>query len=81
MKAILRDSKYMEKVKISIEGMHCGSCASSIEMLLGMKEGVSKASVSYDDKKGELEYDPEKATLEDLLKDIHDIGYTATKVS
>lgn len=68
------------KVKLNIEGMHCGACAIGIELLLSNKEGVSKARVDYDKKIGEVEYDPEKVKLEELIKEIESIGYQAFKI-
>ncbi|HAM96125.1 MAG: Copper-translocating P-type ATPase CopA [Candidatus Azambacteria bacterium GW2011_GWD2_46_48] len=49
-------------------------------MLLSMQEGVTKASVDYDSKKGEVEYDPEKVKIEDLFKTVEEIGYKITKI-
>lgn len=69
----------MEKVTLKIEGMHCGACATGIQMLLANTDGVKKAFVDYNGKKGEVEYDPAKVKVEDMLKGINEIGYTATK--
>lgn len=67
----------MAKVILKIEGMHCGACAIGIEMLVSNKEGVAKMKVDYDKKTGQLEFDPEKIKLEDILSSIKEIGYTA----
>ncbi|HAQ05493.1 MAG: Copper-translocating P-type ATPase CopA [Candidatus Azambacteria bacterium GW2011_GWB2_46_37] len=68
------------KIQFEVQGMHCGACATSIQMLLSMQEGVTKASVDYDSKKGEVEYDPEKVKIEDLFKTVEEIGYKITKI-
>ena len=42
----------MKKLKLSIEGMHCASCASNVERSLKKVTGVKEASVSLMLKKG-----------------------------
>lgn len=69
----------MEKVILKIEGMHCGACANGIQMMLSYKNGVSKAEVSYEKKKGVVEYDPEKISIDEILKTVASTGeYSAT---
>lgn len=67
------------KVNFKIEGMHCGACATGIEMLLSNKEGVLKVKVDYNKKTGEVEYDSEKVKLEDLIKEVGELGYRASQ--
>lgn len=67
----------IQKIKLDIEGMHCGSCATGIQMFLSTKEGVKSAQVNYNTKKGEVEYDEEKIKLDDILKEVSELGYTA----
>lgn len=69
----------MEKVVLKVEGMHCGSCAVAVQMALSNTPGVSKASVSFEQKKAEVEFDPKKTGLEQLLKAIDSMGYRASK--
>ena len=61
------------KKTIIIEGMHCDSCASGVEMLLNTK-GI-QASVDFDSKKAEIEFDENKTSFEDIKKDIEKAGY------
>ncbi|MCH8741668.1 heavy-metal-associated domain-containing protein [Patescibacteria group bacterium] len=70
-----------KKVQFSIEGMHCGSCAAGIKMVLDNTDGVLSASADWDSKNGEVEYDEEKIKLEDILKAIGELGYKATPKS
>ena len=70
----------MTKTKLKIEGMHCGACATGIQMLLTTTDGVQSASVSYDAKEGEVEFDETKVKLDDVLKNIKELGYTATPI-
>ena len=62
----------MKKV-LTIQGMHCSSCAMGIEMLLGAKN--IKAKVDFDSKKAEIEFDENKTSLEEIKKDIEKSGY------
>ena len=62
----------MKKI-LKIEGMHCGSCAIGLEMALNTK-GV-KAKVDFDSKEAEIEFNPNKKSLEEIKKDIKEIGY------
>lgn len=68
----------MEKTEFRIEGMHCGSCAVGIQMLVSGIDGVAAAEVSYEGKKGTFEYDPAKLKKEDIVKAIAELGYTAS---
>ncbi len=67
----------MTKIHINIEGMHCGACATGIQMLVSQMDGVSNISVDYDKKSGELEFDEAKVKKEDIFKGIAELGYTA----
>jgi copper chaperone CopZ len=66
------------KKSFDIEGMHCNSCASGIQMVLQGTDGVLNASANYESKKGEVEYDEEKTNLENIVKAIEQLGYKAT---
>ena len=67
-----------KKTQFSIEGMHCGSCAAGIKMVLDSTDGVLNASADWDSKSGEVEYDEEKVKLDDIFKAIEELGYKAT---
>ena len=68
----------IKKVPLAIEGMHCNSCASGIQMVLQSTDGVINASASYDSKKGEVEFDEEKTNVDSIIKAIDQLGYKAT---
>jgi len=69
------------KKKLTIEGMHCASCASNIEKSLKKVPGVKTANVSLMLKKGIVELD-EKANVsdEELKKAVSRAGYKLSKV-
>ena len=68
----------MEKIELHIEGMHCGSCAVGIQMLVSQLDGVKSAEVSYEGKKGLFEIDPQKVTKDQVIQAIADLGYKAS---
>lgn len=68
-----------KKIVFGIEGIHCGNCASNIEMALQYKEGVEKASVDDKSEKAMIEFDEKKVSEEELAKLIEDMGYKAIK--
>lgn len=68
----------MEKLEMNIEGMHCGACATGIQMVTSSLDGVQSVFVDYDGKKGVWEIDPTKVTKEQLQKSIAELGYTAS---
>ena len=70
----------MKKLKITIEGMHCASCASNIEKSLKKIKGVKEASISLMLKKGTVEAE-DSVSLEDLKKAVSKAGnYKAVKI-
>ncbi len=68
----------LTKTTLTIEGMHCGSCALAIELILKEKEGVSSVKVDYNSKKAEVEFDENKVQLDDLKKEVSRIGFKAS---
>ncbi|MBI5401410.1 heavy-metal-associated domain-containing protein [Candidatus Wolfebacteria bacterium] len=65
--------------KYSIEGMNCGSCAVSIEMLLANQAGVKSAKVNFDDKEAAIEFDDAQFNFVKVGKIINQMGYTLTE--
>ncbi len=68
----------MEKLELNIEGMHCGSCAVGIQMLVSGMDGVQSAEVTYEGKKGTFEFDSAKTNKEAIVKSIAELGYKAS---
>ncbi|MEK6929036.1 MAG: heavy metal-associated domain-containing protein [Nanoarchaeota archaeon] len=69
----------MKKIKLSIEGMHCSSCAGNVEKSIGKIPGVGNVSVSLMTKKGFVDAD-EKVSEEELRKAVARAGYRVTKI-
>jgi copper chaperone len=67
----------MERIEMNIEGMHCGGCATGIQMVTEQMDGVTSSFVDLDGKKGTFEIDPAKVTPEQIVEEISKLGYTA----
>jgi copper chaperone CopZ len=70
----------MATLTLSIEGMHCGGCATGIQMVTSGMDGVTSSFVDLDAKKGTLEFDDTKVKAEEIIAEIGKLGYTATAV-
>ncbi len=62
---------------MNIEGMHCGGCATGIQMVTEQMDGVDSSFVDLDGKKGTFEIDPAKVTPAQIIEEIGKLGYTA----
>lgn len=68
----------MQKIDMQIGKMHCGACATGIQMLVSGMDGVKSAFVDYEGKKGTFEFDESKVTKEQIIKEMVNLGYTAS---
>lgn len=57
----------MVNTKLSIDGMHCSSCAVVIQKELKKINGVDNASVNYANEKATITHDPELADTNALI--------------
>ena len=71
----------MTKKKFKIMGMHCSSCAITIDMDLEDLDGVKSAKTSYAKAETEVEFDLEKISDELILETIKKSGYKATSLN
>lgn len=70
-------SEDAERCDLPLLGMHCASCATSIEKALSKASGVEKANVNFATTRATVHYDP-KATNPGALRDvIKKAGYDA----
>lgn len=67
----------MVKKKYKIVGMHCTSCAMTIDMDLEEVPGVKSSNTSYAKQETEVELDPDKVTDNLVLESIKKSGYSA----
>lgn len=69
----------MKKLKITISGMHCGSCAGNIQRSLSKIEGVKSVSVSIMTNKGLVEAD-DNVSEDSLKKAVSRAGYKVVSI-
>lgn len=71
----------MEEKIVSITGMTCSSCSARVEKLVGMLDGVNKASVNLTTEKLSVVYDENLLTLQQIKDAITKAGYGAVEKS
>jgi len=65
----------IKKIAVNIEGMTCEiGCAKTIESKLSKTEGIKVVSVSFDDKKGIVEYDANKTDVDKITEVVQEIA-------
>jgi len=69
----------MKKIKLTIEGMHCASCASNIERSLKKVGGVKEVSVTIMLNKGTVEAE-DSVSEEEIKKAVARAGYKVLKI-
>ena len=58
--------------------MHCTSCAFNIDGELEDTDGIEEANTSFAKAQTEVKFDPEKVSVDKIIKLIKTVGYTAT---
>ena len=74
------ENKTMKIVKsnLSIQGMHCASCAQTVSKALSKVDGVEDANVNIATERAYVTYNPHKVSKDELIKAIERAGYGAT---
>ncbi|KAI3466938.1 hypothetical protein Pfo_023601 [Paulownia fortunei] len=66
--------------QFTIGGMTCAACVNSVEGILRKLPGVKKAVVALATSLGEVEYDPNVISKDDIINAIEDAGFEASFV-
>ena len=66
-----------QKITLQISGMDCASCSSVIEHNLKKTKGIVSAVVNFATEKAYLEFDSAEIQIENIKKNIRDLGYKA----
>lgn len=69
----------VEHATFGVEGMDCSACARTLESRLRELPGVRNAAVSFAEKRADVDYDPNVATLSQMEKIVEDAGYRIRK--
>jgi Cu2+-exporting ATPase/Cu+-exporting ATPase len=64
-----------------IKGMHCASCAATIEKTFKKTDGVYSAEVNYGTETAKVAFDEDTTSVEELSKKIEPLGYTLSSPS
>ncbi len=67
----------MSKVILNLRGMHCASCANSIQSATRSISGVASSNVNFATEEAVIEFDEKKTSASAIQKVIKDIGYEA----
>lgn len=65
------------QVALHVDGMTCASCSTAVRLALKRLDGVVDATVSFDEKRAVVTYDPKRVAPEKMVAAIADLGYTA----
>ncbi len=68
------------QMKISVDGMVCSACQSTVKKTVKALEGVKEAEVSLENKNAFITYYPNLIKPEQIKKAINDKGYTVGKI-
>ena len=69
----------MKKLKLSISGMHCGSCAGNIERSLKKVSGVKEVRANAITNKAFVEAD-DKTSEDEMKKAVAIVGYKVVSI-
>ncbi len=69
-------SKSKQTQSVDVVGMHCASCANTIQRRLGKVDGVQTCVVNYGTEKAKISFDPNKTSISALSKEINTLGYS-----
>lgn len=68
----------MTEIILTISGMTCGGCVSSVNRVLQSSPGVHKAEVTLVPAQAAVSYDPAVTTPEELARLVSEAGFTVT---
>ncbi|GAA4693013.1 MULTISPECIES: heavy-metal-associated domain-containing protein [Kocuria] len=60
------------------QGFSCPSCVAKIEKQVGRLKGVENVLVHFASARIEIDHDPERVSVDDLVAAVGKAGYTAT---
>jgi copper chaperone len=69
----------MESTSLVAPDISCEHCQHAIEGAVGELEGVNSVKVDIPSKTVDINYDPQKVTLEKIEEVLDDTGYTVAK--
>lgn len=67
-----------KRAVLDVPSMNCALCPLTVRKALERVPGVIEARATYEPKRAEVIYDPDKVSPEALAKAVSDAGYPAT---
>jgi Cu+-exporting ATPase len=71
-----REGEKKGKLIFVIQGMHCASCAGTIEKKLSSLPGMRFVRINFAEDSGTIEFDPKSLDREEIFDAVRDAGYT-----
>ena len=68
-----------EEVVLNVKGLTCGGCEGRVQGALTKCEGVKDAQVSHKDGKAVVQIEDGKAKVEELIKAVESVGFSASE--
>ncbi|MBM3372744.1 MAG: heavy-metal-associated domain-containing protein [Betaproteobacteria bacterium] len=65
----------MENITLTVGGMTCMGCVSSVKRVLAAIPGIASAEVTLQPGQATVSYDPAKTSRESISSAIRDAGY------
>ncbi|MFP4170126.1 MAG: heavy metal translocating P-type ATPase [Methanomassiliicoccales archaeon] len=65
----------LRSVTFGISGMHCASCAATVQRALSTLEGVDQANVNLASESASVRYDPSQVDLGSIIEAVREAGY------
>ncbi len=71
-----RSGEEQGKLTFAIQGMHCSSCAQTIEKKLQALNGMAKVRINFAEDTGTVEFDPDRLERAEIFQAVEQAGYT-----
>ncbi|MFQ5652867.1 MAG: cation transporter [bacterium] len=71
----------VQKVTLEVHGMTCAGCEFNVESAVKKIDGVARVKADYANGSADIEYDPEKASVEQLVEAVNGVGFKASQSS
>lgn len=72
-----KSNSVTQQVTLDVKGMTCSGCEYSVESALKKVEGVKKVSADHKKAVAVVEYDPETASVGEMVEAVNKTGYKA----
>jgi Cu+-exporting ATPase len=65
----------MKKTELSIGGMHCSACSTSLQNALSKLDGLENVIVDISTNKASFELDESKISIDKIVEAVDDCGF------